>query len=221
MFGMRNASIAAAMLWACANLAMAQALYRVVNVPPGDSLALRQSPNYRAPKVWNIPRDAVGIEGVGRRISIQGAHWLRVNVKGRRGWVNARFLAPSAKTNAKEGPRNAQPQIGPLHAALDCVGEGPSWLFRADGREFRLRDADSNTRIWISKGPFLNQRDGSWRVAGKSIAIPRTHLSGYLRTSGECEAATGADASQMAIKLSFGGHDFRGCCVVTALKPDS
>lgn len=225
MFCIRNAGFAAALTVMCVVSAQAQIQYRVVNVPIGDTLSMRRAPDPHASKLWEIPRTASNLEALGRSVNVNGARWVMVEVAGRRGWVNARFVAAmlaDAEPKAKErlATRAAEPRLGPLNVSLDCVGERPNWVLRADGQDFRLRDAEANTRIWAASGPLIGQRDGSWRVAGVAVA-PRAVLSGSLRPSAACEASAGAADAHMAIRLSFDGKDLRGCCSVKPLKPDS
>jgi hypothetical protein len=66
--------------------------YKVVGVPVGDHLNLRDAPHVGGTVLQEIPRDAEGILGTGRAIRLDAQVWFEVSYAGKTGWVNARYL---------------------------------------------------------------------------------------------------------------------------------
>jgi hypothetical protein len=67
--------------------------YVVRGVIAPDTLNVRQQPDPRSAAVVRIPADARGIVASGKRRQIGASAWWEVTYRGRRGWVNGRFLA--------------------------------------------------------------------------------------------------------------------------------
>jgi hypothetical protein len=68
--------------------------FRVQGVVAPDVLNLRRRPGPHSTVVLAIPDDGTRIIPTGPRRQIGRALWWEVEYQGRRGWVNARFLAP-------------------------------------------------------------------------------------------------------------------------------
>jgi hypothetical protein len=72
----------------------AGALYRVIRVPPGDTLKLRQRPDPTSAVVTDIYPEQRGLRATGRVVTIAHGLWREIVVAGQAGWVNDRFLEP-------------------------------------------------------------------------------------------------------------------------------
>jgi uncharacterized membrane protein len=193
----------------------AEARFRVVNVPPGDTLFLRAAPDYRSSKIGDIARSETRVTGLGQTASSRGGRWMKVSAYGKRGWVNARFLTPYAS-------RQAKPQ--PISADLDCSGDKPFWTLRADKQAVRLRDSRENTRIWDAAGAASPVRNGGWSLRGAPSHVQPTVTEaflGTLREGGRCASAGPEGLSALAIEFSLGGAKFSGCCTKIASKRSS
>lgn len=81
--------------------------YRVVGVASDDTLNLRSEPDYEADILRQIPNDAVGIVGTGRKATVDGETWIEVIFDNVKGWVNSRYVAGLLRTNQASGARRS------------------------------------------------------------------------------------------------------------------
>jgi hypothetical protein len=84
--------------------------YKVVGVPLGDHLNLRDAPNPQGTLVDKIPRDAENIVGTGRAVRVGGQQWYEVTYAGNTGWVSARYLQASGKIATDAHTENVSPR---------------------------------------------------------------------------------------------------------------
>ena len=85
------------------------ALFKVVNVAPGDWLNIRAEPNARAPIVGRFDRTAVSIEVVGLS---EDRHWGLVRTDEGIGWSSMRYLQ-AERTDSCSIERSAKRLIRP------------------------------------------------------------------------------------------------------------
>ncbi|ACA19188.1 SH3 type 3 domain protein [Methylobacterium sp. 4-46] len=92
---MRRIRLAAAALVLATGAALAQSeTFRVDDVPPGDSLSIREAPDAAAPAVGRAPWDA-RLRGFGCTTDTpSGRTWCRVKYGRIVGWARRKFLAP-------------------------------------------------------------------------------------------------------------------------------
>ncbi|MCB1388589.1 MAG: hypothetical protein KDK12_05505 [Rhodobacteraceae bacterium] len=91
------------------------ALFKVVNVAPGDWLNIRAEPNARAPIVGRFDRTAVSIEVVGLS---EDRHWGLVRTDEGIGWSSMRYLQAERTDSWRDGQQT-----------LTCLGTEPFWTF--------------------------------------------------------------------------------------------
>jgi uncharacterized membrane protein len=222
-------ALAAALVWVSGAKAAAGSdrgdakIYTVVNVPVGDTLALRARPDYRSARLADIPRAGVALQGLGPAAIAPGGLWLRVRVMGRTGWVNARFVklqgvaraaGPPAQSGASAS--SATPpavHVGLLDPGLDCAGHAPFWILRVDPGSVRLRDQEASTRIWSqSVSASAGERRSVTIAAGPSPSQPalKQDFVGRVTASARCASDTGDGG--YAIRFTVGRRSFTGCC---------
>ncbi|MFE1598056.1 SH3 domain-containing protein [Methylobacterium sp. ID0610] len=92
---MRRVRLAFVLLGLTGGAAFAQSeTFRVDDVPPGDSLSIREGPDAAAPAVGRAPWDA-RLRGFGCTTDTpSGRTWCRVKYGRIVGWARRRFLAP-------------------------------------------------------------------------------------------------------------------------------
>ncbi|MBY0294954.1 MAG: SH3 domain-containing protein [Methylobacterium sp.] len=74
--------------------ALGQSAFRVDDVPPGDSLSIRELPDAESPQVGRVPWDA-RLRGFGcTNETPSGRTWCRVKYGRLVGWARRRYLAP-------------------------------------------------------------------------------------------------------------------------------
>ena len=114
--------------------------YKVVGVPAGDKLTVREEPQEGGkPADWkevaNIPADATNVLGTGRSKEINKQRWSEVAVGAVTGWVNARFLAiADAPSDLKD-------------ATFDCFGTEPFWGVTLGPKEGELTEPESKSAL--------------------------------------------------------------------------
>jgi len=118
--------------------------YKVVGVPVGDKLIVREEPQEGGtPADWkevaSIPANATSVLGTGRSKEINKQRWSEVSVGGVTGWVNARFI-----TVADELPDLTK-------ATFDCFGTEPFWGVPLGPKEGELSDPESKTALTIDQ----------------------------------------------------------------------
>ena len=99
----------------------------VVGVPSWDVLWMRAGPSVRYRRIGSIGSRACGVR-VYWRSCVRGGRWCKVRYRGRRGWVNMRYI-DEGSYGAGTGPANA------------CVVGVPRWdvLWMRAGPSVRFR----------------------------------------------------------------------------------
>jgi uncharacterized membrane protein len=114
--------------------------YKVVGVPAGDKLIVREEPqDGGTPADWkevaSIPASAAAVLGTGRSKEVNKQRWSEVAIGGVSGWVNARFLAVADQpTDLKD-------------ATFDCFGTEPFWGVTLGPKEGELSEPESKTAL--------------------------------------------------------------------------
>lgn len=94
-------------------------VYSVVGVKRGDVLNIRKEPAWTdarsVPIVGTIPFNGTDILGTTLVVRSRGSEWREIVYRGRRGWVNSRFLLRSG----------SWPDL--TKAEFDCLGTEPFW----------------------------------------------------------------------------------------------
>jgi uncharacterized membrane protein len=114
--------------------------YKVVGVPAGDKLIVREEPqDGGTPADWkevaSISANATTVLGTGRSKEVNKQRWSEVAVGGLTGWVNARFLTVAdAPADLKE-------------ATFDCFGTEPFWGVTLGPKEGELSEPESKTAL--------------------------------------------------------------------------
>jgi uncharacterized membrane protein len=114
--------------------------YKVVGVPAGDKLVVREEPQEGGtPADWkevaSIPANATTVLGTGRSKEISKQRWSEVSVDGVTGWVNARFIAIA----------DLPPDL--TKATFDCFGTEPFWGVTLGPKDGELSDPESKTTL--------------------------------------------------------------------------
>lgn len=114
--------------------------YKVVGVPAGDKLIVREEPqDGGTPADWkevaSIPASAAAVLGTGRSKEVNKQRWSEVAVGGVSGWVNARFLAVA----------DQPPDL--KDATFDCFGTEPFWGVTLGPKEGELSEPESKTAL--------------------------------------------------------------------------
>lgn len=91
-----NRLLVAAVALGAASSAQAQPQYfRIVGVPPGDVLNVRERPDAAAPLVATVPPRARRVRGFGCTTDTPtGRSWCRVKAGDAVGWVRETYLRP-------------------------------------------------------------------------------------------------------------------------------
>ena len=137
--------------------------YKVVGVPAGDKLIVREEPQEGGtPADWkevaSIPANAATVLGTGRSKEVNKQRWSEVAVGDATGWVNARFLtAADAPPDLKE-------------ATFDCFGTEPFWGVTLGPKEGELSEPESKIRADNRERPA---RDGAFVSAALSVEEPQ------------------------------------------------
>lgn len=118
--------------------------YKVVGVPAGDKLVVREEPQEGGTladwkEVASIPANATSVLGTGRSKEISKQRWSEVSVGGVTGWVNARFLAVA----------DLPPDL--KDATFDCFGTEPFWGVTLGPNEGEFSDPESKTALTIEQ----------------------------------------------------------------------
>ncbi|MGB1311066.1 MAG: SH3 domain-containing protein, partial [Leucothrix sp.] len=128
------------------------AVFEIQRVASTDSLNLRAKPGARNAIVGRVPHNGKWIRTDGRRVAVGRTQWIKINWRGRVGWVNERYVrqmvlnkAPQpttvAPTTTPQAPRPAAaptpPPLPPslsvaaLHKkgawVLECGNKSPFW----------------------------------------------------------------------------------------------
>jgi len=89
--------------------------YRVVGVASDDTLNLRSEPDHESDILRQIPNDAAGIVGTGRKETVDGETWIEVIYDNEKGWVNSRYVAGLSRANqagwARRSERDKVPRV--------------------------------------------------------------------------------------------------------------
>ena len=85
--------------------------YRVVGVATDDALNLRSEPDHDSDILRQIPNDAAGIVGTGRRETMDGETWIEVIYDNEKGWVNSRYVAHFQANQGRGARRSGSPGV--------------------------------------------------------------------------------------------------------------
>lgn len=95
----------------CMQMAQA-AVFEIQKVASTDSLNLRANPGSSNAIVGRVPHNGKWIRTDGRRVSVGRTKWIKINWRGRSGWVNDYYIRQMQLGNAPQQPAvaAAQPQ---------------------------------------------------------------------------------------------------------------
>ncbi|OJU21333.1 MAG: hypothetical protein BGN89_07855 [Alphaproteobacteria bacterium 64-6] len=118
--------------------------YKIVGVPAGDRLVMREEPQEGGkPTEWaalgNIPGNATSVLGTGRSKEVGKQRWSEVAFNGVTGWVNARFLATA------DDPMDLKGET------FQCAGTEPFWGVTLAPKEGEFSEPDSNSKLTIAR----------------------------------------------------------------------
>lgn len=125
---------------ACTTPAGAFETYKVIGVPAGDKLVVREEPQEGGTladwkEIASIPANATSVLGTGRSKEVAKQRWSEVSVGGVTGWVNTRFLTiADVRPDLKE-------------VTFDCFGTEPFWGVTLGPKEGEFSDPESKTTL--------------------------------------------------------------------------
>lgn len=136
--------LAVALIAGSAISARAFETYKVVGVPAGDKLIVREEPQDGGkPTDWkevaSLAADAINVLGTGRSKEIGKQRWSEIAVGAATGWVNARFLA------------TADDPVDLKDATFHCFGTEPFWGISLSPKESELSDPDQKATLKVER----------------------------------------------------------------------
>lgn len=174
-------------------------LYAVTGVGPGDVLNIRERADASGPIIGTLPRDARGVEVVGR-----AGNWLEVNAGERSGWVNGLFMAVQGDSWTRDDQ--------PLPPTLRCLGTEPFWsLDQQDGAMILDEVAHGTARFQVEQV-----------TRSMNLTVARTALAPGLVAAITPEACSdGMSDRSYALSATLivgqvpNARQLNGCCTLT------
>jgi len=236
-------TIAASLL--CMQMAQA-AVYEIQRVASTDSLNLRAQPGARNAIVGRVPHNGKWIRTDGRRVAVGRTNWIKINWRGRAGWVNEHFVRQMQLNNAPQQPA-AQPQAArpaipvpraapapaprppvitaaALHRkgawVLECGDKSPFWrviVHPGKALDVNLRGRNAG----ILPLTYQKQDKNRWNTAMKTVVKSsngRFATDMTIHYTKQCRHTLSNQDTRYRVKAMLNGEQMQGCCRAVQLR---
>ena len=231
------------LLFLCSQAAHA-AVFEVQKVAQNDSLNLRSQPGARNSIVGTIPHNAKWMRTDGRRVAVGQTIWIKVNWRGRIGWVNEYYIRQMQLNNsAPVQPRPAQPASNQaarpappsaprppvINAAtlnkkgawvLECGHRSPFWrviVHPGKALDVNLRGKSAG----ILPMTYQKQDKNKWNTAMKTVVKSsngRFATDMTIKYTKQCHHTLSNQKVHYRVKANINGEQLQGCCRAMQLR---
>jgi len=181
------------------NMSFGDVFYDVTNVQSGDTLTLRELPDFKSKKLSQIPHNQRFIIATGNQKKIKRNTWIELKYNEVVGWVNGRYLK---KTQGASFTEN-----------LKCLGTEPYWSVDIKDGILVFRDLGNKASEYL-----VQEIDGSdnhnnkWYLS--AISSKNSSIKIFLSLTNKCSDDMSDDKYKYQITLHEDQDKLtlNGCC---------
>ncbi len=179
----------------------AEVTYDVTNVATDDQLNVRATPSATAEKVGTLAFDAKAIAATGASRQVGRSTWLEIIVEGRKGWVNAAYVAPTRTPSSL------------FREPLVCSGTEPFWALQLDNRSGDFDSlAEGKSVIDFQTSRSAHGVPIIWSLKG-STGPAHSPVFALLEETNQCSDGMSDLTYQYSIRIDIeDGPFYAGCC---------
>lgn len=179
----------------------AEVTYDVTNVATDDQLNVRATPSATAEKVGTLAFDAKAIAATGASRQVGRSTWLEIIVEGRKGWVNAAYVAPTRTPSSL------------FREPLVCSGTEPFWALQLDNRSGDFDSlAEGKSVIDFQTSRSAHGVPIIWSLKG-STGPAHSPVFALLEETNQCSDGMSDLTYRYSIRIDIeDGPFYAGCC---------
>lgn len=191
----------------------AQPMYQVINVKNWDTLNLRADPGVKSEIVGRIPAVEHSILLLGKKVTVGNTVWVKINWKGKQGWVSQHFLKPVQPQTTQSVKKMAEKSVGRNQWILRCGNLTPFWRVDVYPKGLKLFTGKYTSLLPIT---YKKQDKNKWNTAKKTYlkgadANDKVDLT-ISYTYKRCYDSLSKAKVPYDALIKYNNKEMQGCC---------